>query len=175
MSNHQSLYDIPVLFQALKRRVRMVAKSELFRVPIWAGAMRNAGFVELDRKNRVAAMRSLERAKAAIEAGTSIWIAPEGTRSPTGALGDFKKGGFHLASATGARILPVTIDGTRNILTAKGNVVHNDQHVTVTIHAPIATADYGRKQREALVSAVRQAIDSSLSPPSSDPDAGRAD
>jgi 1-acyl-sn-glycerol-3-phosphate acyltransferase len=168
MSNHQSLYDIPVLFQALKRRVRMVAKSELFRVPIWAGAMRNAGFVELDRKNRVAAMRSLERAKQAIESGTSIWIAPEGTRSPTGALSDFKKGGFHLAIGTGARILPVSIDGTRKVLTAKGKVVHDHQQVKVTIHAPIATTNQNAKQRE-LIEAVRSAIGSALSPPSEEP------
>jgi len=170
MSNHQSLYDIPVLFQALQRRVRMVAKSELFRVPIWAGAMRNAGFVELDRKNRVAAMRSLERAKKAIADGTSIWIAPEGTRSPTGALGEFKKGGFHLAIGTGARILPVSIDGTRRVLTAKGRVVHDHQRVTATIHAPIATVDYGEKERPALIEAVRTAIGSALSPPSQAPE-----
>lgn len=168
MSNHQSLYDIPVLFQALQRRVRMVAKSELFKVPIWAGAMRNAGFVELDRKNRVAAMRSLERARQAIQDGTSIWIAPEGTRSPTGALGDFKKGGFHLASATRARILPVTIDGTRNVLTAKGKVVHDHQQVRVIVHPPIATVGYGPKRREDLVVAVRAAIASALPEPAAE-------
>src|SRR6185503_4443260 len=93
MSNHQSHYDIPVLFQALRpRRLRMVAKSELFRLPIWTGAMRAAGFVEVNRKNRISAMRSLDRARDAIRAGTSIWIAPEGTRSPDGELGSFKKG-----------------------------------------------------------------------------------
>ena len=119
MSNHQSLFDIPVLFQALRpRRLRMVAKTELFRVPIWAGAMRAAGFVEVNRENRIAAMRSLERAREAIRAGTSIWIAPEGTRSETGELGVFKKGGFHLASGAGARILPVSVIGTGRILPA---------------------------------------------------------
>ncbi|HEV8248278.1 MAG TPA: lysophospholipid acyltransferase family protein [Polyangiaceae bacterium] len=166
MSNHQSLYDIPVLFQALQRRVRMVAKSELFKVPIWSGAMRRAGFVEIERANRVAAMRSLERAKNALAAGTSIWIAPEGTRSPTGELAEFKKGGFHLATGAGARILPVSIDGTRNVLTAKGREVHDGQKVRVTIHAPIATKDFGPRRQRELVSAVREAIVGSLSPPS---------
>ncbi len=165
MSNHQSLYDIPVLFQALQRRVRMVAKTELFKVPIWSGAMRRAGFVEIDRANRVAAMRSLDRAKAAVASGTSIWIAPEGTRSPTGELGEFKKGGFHLAIATAARILPVSIDGTRNVLTAKGREVHDHQKVKVTIHSPIATQDYRPRERDKLVQAVRDAIASALSPP----------
>src|SRR5690348_18096113 len=107
MSNHRSHYDIPVLFQALRpRRLRMVAKTELFRVPIWAGAMRAAGFVEVNRSNRIAAMRSLERAREAIQSGTSIWIAPEGTRGTGDELGSFKKGGFHLAVGAQARILP---------------------------------------------------------------------
>ncbi len=165
MSNHQSLYDIPVLFQALQRRVRMVAKTELFKVPIWSGAMRRAGFVEIDRANRVAAMRSLERAKEALAAGTSIWIAPEGTRSPTGELAEFKKGGFHLATGTGARILPISIDGTRNVLTAKGRDVHDQKKVKVTIYAPIATAQLKVRERQKLVDAVREAIASALSPP----------
>lgn len=164
MSNHQSLYDIPVLFQSLGLRVRMVAKTELFRVPIWAGAMRNAGFVEIDRANRVAAMRSLDRARAAIKAGTSIWIAPEGTRSLTGELGEFKKGGFHLACGTGARILPVSLDGTRRVLTAKGRKVHNDQKVRVTISEPIDPATYGGKPSNDLIDAVRTAIARGLAP-----------
>jgi 1-acyl-sn-glycerol-3-phosphate acyltransferase len=142
MSNHQSHYDIPVLFQALRpRRLRMVAKSELFRLPIWTGAMRAAGFVEVNRTNRVLAMRSLTRAREAIAAGTSIWIAPEGTRSPDGALGSFKKGGFHLAAGAGARILPVSVDGTRRILPAKGTRVKNGEHVRVVIHDPVPTSE----------------------------------
>ena len=153
MSNHQSHYDIPVLFQALRpRRLRMVAKSELFRLPIWTGAMRAAGFVEVNRKNRVLAMRSLTRAREAIAAGTSIWIAPEGTRSPDGELGSFKKGGFHLAAGAGARILPVSIDGTRRILPAKGTRVQNGEHVRVVVHEPVPTSeDSDHKEVMALV------------------------
>src|SRR5262245_40993344 len=66
MSNHQSLYDIPVLFQALQRRIRMVAKRELFRVPVWGRAMRVAGFIEVDRDNHERAVESLRRAVGAI-------------------------------------------------------------------------------------------------------------
>lgn len=161
MSNHQSHYDIPVLFQALRpRRLRMVAKSELFRLPIWTGAMRAAGFVEVNRNNRISAMRSLDRARDAIVGGTSIWIAPEGTRSPDGQLGTFKKGGFHLAAGAGARILPVSIDGTRRILPAKGSRVHNGEHVRVVVHEPVATSeDADQKQ---LMAIVRDRIQSGL-------------
>ncbi|MEI9951308.1 MAG: lysophospholipid acyltransferase family protein [Pseudomonadota bacterium] len=58
----------------------------------------------------------MERAKDALARGTSIWIAPEGTRSRDGSLGAFKLGGFHLAAGAGAQILPVTVAGTRSIL-----------------------------------------------------------
>ncbi|HEY3497924.1 MAG TPA: lysophospholipid acyltransferase family protein [Polyangiaceae bacterium] len=163
MSNHQSLYDIPVLFQALRpRRLRMVAKSELFRVPIWAGAMRAAGFVEVDRGNRIAAMRSLERAREAIRAGTSIWIAPEGTRSETGELGAFKKGGFHLASGAGARILPVALTGTSRILPAKGTRVSDDVSVRVVVLPPVDPKEHPEPQFKGVMAAVRERISAGL-------------
>jgi 1-acyl-sn-glycerol-3-phosphate acyltransferase len=162
MSNHQSLYDIPVLFQALRpRRLRMVAKSELFRVPIWAGAMRAAGFVEVNRRNRIAAMRSLTRAREAIASGTSIWIAPEGTRGEGAALGSFKKGGFHLAIGAKARILPVGLVGTDRVLPARGRRVVNGQHVRVVVSPPIATEGREKKVDE-LMAEVRAALERAL-------------
>jgi 1-acyl-sn-glycerol-3-phosphate acyltransferase len=162
MSNHQSLYDIPALYQALPLRLRMVAKTELFRIPIWAQAMRAAGFIELDRSARERAIQSLERAKAALAQGTSIWIAPEGTRSRDGSLGAFKLGGFHLAAGAGARILPVTVLGTRAILPAKGARVVAGARVQVIVHAPVDPADFGGSASEPLVQAVRQAIATGL-------------
>ena len=158
MSNHQSLYDIPVVFQALERRVRMVAKSELFRVPVWAPAMRASGFVEIDRKNRERAIESLSRAKEALASGTSIWIAPEGTRSRSGALGEFKQGGFHLALDADCRILPVTIVGTRKVLPAKGFNVKPGALVHVWVSEPVRAADYGHQRRAELCEEVRRRI-----------------
>lgn len=158
MSNHQSLYDIPALYQALGIRLRMVAKKELFRVPIWSTAMRAAGFIELDRGDHQRAVESLARARQALQEGTSIWIAPEGTRSIDGQLGPFKQGGFHLALETGARILPVSIDGTRQVLAAHGTKVHRGKTVRVTLGDPIEAAAYGEDRRKELADAVRQAI-----------------
>jgi len=170
MSNHQSLYDIPVIFQTLRLRVRMVAKTELFKVPIWAQAMRASGFVEVDRKNRHRAVESLDNARRALESGTSIWIAPEGTRSDTGELLPFKKGGFHLALGTGARILPVSIDGTRNALVARGWRVKNGANVQVTVHPPVDPKDFGRERRPELIEHIRTLIGTEVSahPKSSD-------
>ena len=163
MSNHQSVYDIPVMFQALRRRVRMVAKHELFKIPGWGPAMRMAGFVEVDRGDLAQAIRSLDSARDALSHGTSIWIAPEGTRGPGGPnLLPFKKGGFHMASAAGARILPVSIQGTSAVLSAHGRHVQTGLPVTVEVHEPIATSSYTPEQRDQLMADVRAAIVSSL-------------
>jgi 1-acyl-sn-glycerol-3-phosphate acyltransferase len=158
MSNHQSVYDIPVLFQALKRRVRMVAKKELFKIPGWGRAMALAGFVEVDRADRQAAMQSLDSAKGALQHGTNIWIAPEGTRGPGDHLLPFKQGGFHMALSIGARILPVSIDGTSRVLSAHGRQVHPGQSVKVTVSEPVASQDFGQERREELVALVRERI-----------------
>ena len=81
MSNHQSLYDIPVLFHVLGSNLRMLTKTELFAVPIFGPAMKAAGFISIDRSNRQRAMESLEIAKQKMAGGLNVWIAPEGTRS----------------------------------------------------------------------------------------------
>src|SRR6266542_1422355 len=120
MSNHRSLYDVPLLFESFPRTLRMVTKRELFRVPIWGPAMREAGFIEMDRDNRVRAKEGIEVAKARLTQGINVWIAPEGTRSRSGELGAFKTGGFRLALGTGLRVLPVGIRGTEKVLPADG-------------------------------------------------------
>jgi 1-acyl-sn-glycerol-3-phosphate acyltransferase len=159
MSNHQSVYDIPVLFQALPVPMRMVAKQELFRVPVWGKAMQHSGFVAIDRSDRERAIASLAVAKKKMQdEGISIWIAPEGTRSRTGEIGPFKSGGFHLALDTGLRILPVTIDGTFSLLRADTADVNKGGDVRVVVHPPIDPQAYGQARRAELMAAVRAAI-----------------
>lgn len=165
MSNHQSVYDIPVLFQALPMQLRMVAKQELFRIPIWGRAMRYSGFVAIDRSNRDRAIASLSLAKKKMQdEGVSIWIAPEGTRSPTGKMGDFKSGGFHLALDTGLRILPVSLIGTFEILRTGTAEVNEGAEVRVVVHPPIDPVAYGPARRAELTVDVRAVIASALPP-----------
>ncbi len=162
MSNHQSLYDIPVLFQALHRPMRMVAKKELFRIPFFGHAMTAAEFVRVDRGNRRQAFEAIDHAKELVESGLDIWIAPEGTRSKTGCLGEFKRGGFHLALGTGARILPVSLSGTGRVMPTSGLKIVRRQGVRVTVSPPIDPKDFGRKHLAELVDAVRVAIGAHL-------------
>lgn len=162
MSNHQSLYDVPVIYQALDRRIRMVAKKELFQVPIWGRAMQRAGFISLDRQSRERSRQSLAASAQVLAEGTSIWIAPEGTRSPDGSLGEFRKGGFHLALQSGCRILPITVIGTRQVLPAKGVHITDGCHVKVVIHPPINPRAFGEERKMELIAEVRAAIASAL-------------
>lgn len=166
MSNHQSHYDVAVIYYVLGSKMRMVAKRELFNVPVFGTAMKAAGFISVDRGNNASAIASLEEARHALESGTPIWIAPEGTRSPTGELMPFKKGGFVIAVETGTPILPVSIAGTREVLPAHGRRSRAGVEVYVTIHPPVDPkrwADKDPKQaRDALLAEVRTAIASGL-------------
>jgi 1-acyl-sn-glycerol-3-phosphate acyltransferase len=164
LSNHQSHYDIPVLFQALGVPLRMVAKKELFRIPFMSGAMRAAGFVELDRKNREKAIRTLASARSLLDGAICVWMAPEGTRSSDGRLGEFKKGGFHLALQAGMRILPVTIDGTRFVLPKGAITVTRGISARVTIETPIDPKEFGNRGMRELVNVVRGRIERNLPP-----------
>lgn len=160
MSNHQSLMDVPILYCAWPRTLRMVAKAELFRVPIWGRAMRASGFVSVDRsgdrKNAVEAMRACAQA---IASGVSIWIAPEGTRSLDGGLGEFKKGGFRLALDTQVPIVPVAIAGSREVVGKHEKTITLGRTVTVTFGKPIPVE--GQKP-DALMAAVEAHIRSHL-------------
>jgi 1-acyl-sn-glycerol-3-phosphate acyltransferase len=138
MSNHQSHLDIPVIYaSAPTPTLRMVAKSELFKVPVWGRAMRAASMIEVNRGDRSQAVEALRRAEALIADGVSVWIAPEGTRSHTGEIGPFKKGGFHLALATATPIVPIALRGTLAILPPRTTRMRYDVPVEVTFGAPI--------------------------------------
>lgn len=151
MSNHQSLFDIPVLAAAVPGSLRFVAKKELFRVPIWGQAMRAARIISIDRQNRRSAIESLREAGEVLHSGIHIWIAPEGTRSYDGKIGPLKKGGFMLAIDTGTPILPMTISGTHNARRKHERGIQKGACVEVAFGQPLAVDG---KTREELLAEV---------------------
>ncbi|GAC1352053.1 MAG: hypothetical protein NVS3B20_14720 [Polyangiales bacterium] len=162
MSNHQSHYDVPLMYRTFPGHLRMVAKSELFRIPIFTAAMRAAEMIELDRKDSAKAKASLVVARERLRSGINVWIAPEGTRGVNEELRPFKKGGFILAFETQTRILPVSISGTRNVLPVHTTRIRKGHHVVVRYHQPIDPQSFGVSRREDLVKAVRASIASGL-------------
>lgn len=153
MSNHQSHLDIPVLYATLPSpTIRMLAKKELFRIPLWGQGLRAAEFVEVDRGNHARAIESIDHAARLVRDGVSIYLAPEGTRSRDGRVGPLKKGGFHLAIGTGAPIVPVAIRGTIDILPRGSRSMRRGRPVRVRIGAPIPV---GGRDLEGLMQEVR--------------------
>jgi 1-acyl-sn-glycerol-3-phosphate acyltransferase len=158
MSNHQSHLDIPVLYATVPTQtLRMVAKTELYRLPLWRRPLTAADFVEVDRSNHAQALASMQRAEDAIRRGVSIWIAPEGTRTRSGQLGPLKKGGFRLAMHTGTPILPVAISGTRAVLPSGSILMKPDCPVRVVFGDPIPVTDRSIEELMAQVAAFLRA------------------
>lgn len=157
MANHQSYFDIFALLAALPVDFKFIMKQELMRIPLLGMAMRRAGYIGLERKDPRQAVASLQRAAEKIRSGLSILVFPEGTRSRDGRLRDFKRGGFNLALRAGCDIVPVTIEGSYRIVSQDRPALHK---TTVTLHlgTPIAADRFSKRNVDALVAEVRQAI-----------------
>ncbi|MBE0486593.1 1-acyl-sn-glycerol-3-phosphate acyltransferase [Marinobacter sp.] len=162
MSTHASHYDIPVSFVSLPGSIRMLAKKELFRIPLLGPAMRAAEFPAIDRSDRARALRDLATARAMMESGIVLWAAPEGTRSADGKLLPFKKGCFHLALDTEAVIVPVAIRGISPVLPARSLRIKLGQPVDVRVGAPINTAGKGKDDLEQVMAQVRASLEQLL-------------
>ena len=159
MSNHVSNLDPPVLVPLIPRRTSVLAKKELWRIPILGKALDLADIVPVERRNRDAARQSIKRAGEVMRHGINMTIYPEGTRSPDGRLLPFKKGPFHLAAETGFPIVPVTILGTEEMLPKGRNIVKSGT-ATLVFHPAVDPKQFSA--REELMEAVRQAINSAL-------------
>jgi 1-acyl-sn-glycerol-3-phosphate acyltransferase len=158
--NHSSNVEPPILYLVLRKlfpRLRVLYKAELRKLPILVRAFDIAGFVPLERGNRDQSLPAIERAAEALRAGNSFLIFPEGTRSRTGALLPFKKGGFIMAIRGQAPIVPVAIKGTRDAM-RKGSLIIRPVPVTVSFGAPIATAGLALEDRDNLIATARNAV-----------------
>ena len=158
MSNHASLLDIPMLLLAVPHTLRMVTKAELMRIPIWGRAMRQSGFIPIDRRDRARAIAQLDAAKALLAQGVSVWISPEGTRSRDGALQPFKKGGFHVAMDLGVPILPAWIEGTYAAMRPDSFLVHQGTPIQVRFGAPIPTGGPASPDLPMLMASVQDQL-----------------
>jgi len=157
MANHLSSADIWALFDAVPFTIRMIAKKQLGSIPLFGWAMRVGRFIFIDRQNPVAARRSIDEAARRIKTGSSVIIFPEGTRSRDGEVAPFKKGGFHLATASGAAIVPVAIVGTREVMPRK-SLLMRPGDVFIAFGRPIATEGLSEDDRRALIDRVRNKI-----------------
>jgi 1-acyl-sn-glycerol-3-phosphate acyltransferase len=161
VSNHQSLFDILVLYGWLGLDIRWVMKKELRSVPGLGIACQALGHIYIDRSDHEAAVRSINEAQERITGGTSVIFFPEGTRSDDGRLKRFKKGAFRFAIDTGIPVLPVTVDGTCDVLPARRYDLRPGRSRLV-IHPPISTDGLTRSDLTSLSDRVRSTIETAL-------------
>ncbi len=167
VSNHQSIYDIFVLYGWLGVDFRWVMKQEVRKIPAIGAGCEKIGHIFIDRSNTAAALSSINAAKDKIVDGTSIVFFPEGTRTKDGKLGRFKKGAFRFAVDLGLPILPVTIVGTRGIMPTNTVRIFPGK-ATLIFHEPISVAEYDDDHIQDCIQRVKETIASGLEshPPS---------
>ena len=159
MANHTSNLDPPIITPLLGRRIAIIAKQELFKIPLFGYAMRKANFVALNRADRRSAVESVGNAVHVLQSGLGMMVFPEGTRSRDGLLLPFKKGPFHLAMEAGVPVVPITVVGAHEAW-PKGTTKLRAGEVVVYFHRPIDPHRFA--SREELMAAVRSAINRAL-------------
>jgi 1-acyl-sn-glycerol-3-phosphate acyltransferase len=152
-SNHVSWFDVPALAGVLPR-YKFVAKAELFKVPIFGGAMRAVGMIEIQRENRKAAFGAYDVAAKRIRDGNSVVVFPEGTRGHAYPLRPFKKGPFVLAIAAEVPIVPIIVHGTIEAL-RKGSLRVHPGTIDIHLLEAVSTTGVDYDHREALMQTVR--------------------
>jgi 1-acyl-sn-glycerol-3-phosphate acyltransferase len=160
-ANHQSNVDPPILFTKLHPRMHIVYKAEINAIPLLARAFRHGGFVPIDRRNKEAAMRSLEAGARSIQAGNSFLIFPEGTRSKTAEMLPFKKGGFLMALKAQAPIVPVAVSGGTDAM-RRGSKIIRPATVSIRVGRPIETVGMETNDRDSLIARVHERIEALL-------------
>jgi 1-acyl-sn-glycerol-3-phosphate acyltransferase len=162
MSNHLSFLDGPLLYFIIPQPIRVILKKEIFKIPIIGQGMKHVGFVPVDRKGIRGGKKSIDHAARLMkEKGYSFLIFPEGTRSRNGLLQKFRRGGFFLALASQSAIVPISIQGTYELM-PKGSFFVKKGTIKVFFHPPISVQGNGRDELPALLEEVRGAIRSGL-------------
>lgn len=160
ISNHASNVDAVTYIPAIPRRVAILIKRELLRIPILSTGMRRSDYIPVDRSDREAAA-VIDVAVRTLKRGLSLAVFAEGTRSPDGRLRPFKRGAFNMAIEAGVPIVPVSIAGTQR-LQKKGSWIVRPGEAIVRYGPAVETSSYTMKRRSELVSRVESLVAAGL-------------
>ena len=146
-SNHESNFDIPLIFSSINLHLVSIAKKELKKIPIFGWAMKSGQHIFIDRFNKIEALKSLKLAKnSIIKNPRSIIIFPEGTRSFDGKIKQFKKGGLSIAFDLEMDVVPIAVCGTRNVL-KRGSIFIKPCPIQLRIGKPVNINQWKNKKK----------------------------
>lgn len=155
LANHQSIYDIPVLFWHLPYQVRILAKASLGRFPFLGWHLRRTGHVLVDRS--APGNATMLQIKELMRQRVSLLVFPEGTRSADGRVARFRGGIVLLAIEAGLPIVPVAIEGTRHVM-LKGRLMTCPGHVRMRVLSPVSTDGWETSQARELAGVVEKQV-----------------
>ena len=159
VSNHQSIYDIPIIFVSIPHQLRIIAKESLGRLPILGWHLRWTGHLLVNRARPSSKIG--ERISKLLRDGFSLIVFPEGTRSRDGNVAPFKRGVFLLSVEASLPVVPVAVVGSRHVM-RKGRLMTCPGEVQLVIHEPILTASLTAADVRNLSDRVRETINSSV-------------
>jgi len=169
-SNHQSIYDIPIVFASLPWQLRIVAKASLGRFPFLGWHLQRTGHLLVDRHNPGPGI--LKKMARLVADRRSLIIFPEGTRSVDGAVARFKGGVFMLATDARLPVVPISIAGSRHVM-KKGRLMVCPGEVRLTVHEPLPTEGVTRDQVRAFAEHVRDVVRRDVDEPAAGPAVAR--
>ena len=159
ISNHQSIYDIPIIFWSLPFQLRIIAKASLGRFPILGWHLQRTGHVLVDRAKPGHVV--FRRITSILQRGLSLIVFPEGTRSVDGRVGRFKKAIFVLAIDAGVPIVPISVSGSCEVM-KRGRLMTCPGTVELTVHEPIDTSSLSRDDADAFAERVQRIVESGV-------------
>ncbi len=161
VANHQSNFDIPILVGHVPRDKGFIAKAELLKVPSFSRWMKYIGCIFIDRNDPRQSLTAINEAAERLKEGHSLVIFPEGTRSADGKVGQFRAGGLKLAMKAKVPIVPVTINGSKNIM-PKGTSLIKSASVKVVVSPPLLLDEFKELDSNQISEKVRTIIISHL-------------
>lgn len=161
VSNHQGAFDIFLIYGFLGRNFKWMMKKSLRKIPFVGKACESAGHIFVDRSGPKKIYQTIKAARESLKDGISLVVFPEGARTFTGHMGYFKKGAFQLADELQLTVVPLTIDGSYNILSRTDKWV-KPHRMILTIHDPIPPKGQGMENIKATMNEAYTAVESAL-------------
>lgn len=159
--NHQGAFDIFLVYGYLNRNFKWLMKKSLRKIPFVGKACESARHIFVDRSGPSKIKQTIEFAKAQLVDGVSLVVFPEGSRTFTGHMGYFKRGAFQMADDLQLSVVPITIDGSFDILPRNGKWIHRHP-LRMTIHEPIPPIGHGAENVKHSMELAYNAIESAL-------------